>query len=77
MTATFKIIDLGRDKWTGIVKAQSDEPEHVEHALLLEVKKHVMSRDIDFQGDTDAGFIVVGGFRVVGKYRRLQTEAQL
>lgn len=66
----FRMIDVGRDKWNGEVVAQSEQPEHVEHALLREARKHLRSKDIDFEGDTESGFITVGGFRAVGRYER-------
>lgn len=66
----FLITNLGRSKWCGEVAAQSEAVEHVEAALMRVAEKHLMSRDIDFNGDIDSGKITVGGFRVVGEYKR-------
>lgn len=70
MSVVYEIKNLGRGKWSGEVKAQSDHKEHVENALMKIARKHLMSRDIDFKGDVDAGYFVVGGFRFVGEYRK-------
>lgn len=67
---TFEIKNLGRSKWCGEVSVQIDNAEHIEAALLRVASKHLMSRDIDFDGDIDSGKITVGGFRAVGEYRR-------
>jgi len=66
----YEIKNLGRGKWSGEVVASSDHQEHVEAALMKIAEKHLMSRDIDFHGDTESGVFVVGGFRNVGEYRR-------
>lgn len=70
MTITFEIKNLGRLKWNGEVSVAIDNAEHIEAALLREAEKHLMSRDIDFDGDIDSGKFLVGGFRVVGEYKR-------
>lgn len=68
----YKIINLGRGKWCGEIKAQTDHPEHVEAALMRIARKHLLSDGIDFDGDVDSGFFIVGGFRKVGKYKRIE-----
>ena len=70
MSVIYEVKNLGRGKWCGEIKAQTDAPEHVEAALMKIARKHLMSQDIDFDGDVDSGHIVVGGFRNVGEYRR-------
>lgn len=66
----FEIKNLGRGKWCGTVKAQTDRPEHIEAALMRVAHQHLMSSDIDFDGDDVQGKFIVGGFRVVGEYKR-------
>lgn len=66
----YRLIDVGRGKFSGIVTAQSDEQEHIEHAILGEAGKHLMSHDLDLDGDTEGGTILAG-FRTVGKYERV------
>lgn len=70
MAVIFEVKNLGRNKWAGEVTAQSDAVEHTEAALERVALKHLMSREIDFDGDDHEGKIIVGGFRVVGEYRR-------
>lgn len=70
MSEIYEIKNLGRSKWCGEVIAQTDHPEHVEAALMVAAQKHLASREIDFDGDVDFGKFIVGGFRVVGEYRR-------
>lgn len=70
MSVTYEIWDLGRDKWKGEVVAQSEEPEHVAMALMKIARNHLMSRDIDFDGDNFSGTFIVGGFHEVGRYRK-------
>ena len=72
MSVTYEVWDLGRGKWKGEVIAQSEEPEHVEAALMKVANRPLMSRDIDFDGDVFSGVFIVGGFRHVGMYRRKQ-----
>ena len=67
---TYEVWDLGRSKWRGEVDSQSDNPEHVEAALMKVARKYLLSRDIDFDGDIFSGTFIVGGFRSVGMYRR-------
>lgn len=69
----FEIKNLGRSKWSGEVTAQADTVEHIEAALMRAAEAHLMSRDIDFAGDDHEGKITVGGFRVVGEYKRKET----
>lgn len=66
----YEIKNLGRRKWCGEVKAQTDAVEHVEAALMKVAHKNLMSRDIDFMGDVDRGQFIVGMGRVVGEYWR-------
>lgn len=70
MAVLYEIKNLGRGKWCGTVKAQSEAVEHVEAALMRVAREHLMSHDIDFEGDIDAGKIIVGGLRPVGEYKR-------
>lgn len=70
MKVVYEITNLGRGKWCGAVTAQTGAVEHVEGALMKVARKHLMSQDIDFDGDTESGKFIVGGFREVGTYRR-------
>lgn len=70
MSVLFEVKNLGRTKWCGEVSVQIDNAEHIEAALLKVAERHLMSRDIDFDGDIDTGKFIVGGFRIVGEYRR-------
>lgn len=72
MSVTYEIKDLGRGKWCGEVRAQTDRPEHVEAALLRAAEKHLRSASIDFNGDTESGKFIVGMGAVVGEYRRVR-----
>lgn len=65
----YEIKNLGRSKWCGEVRAQSDHPEHVEAALMKAAERHLRSRNIDFNGDIDSGTIHAG-FHTVGEYKR-------
>lgn len=65
----YEIKNLGRSEWCGEVTARSAHPEHVEAALVGIARKHLMSRNIDFNGDTECGNFTAG-FRVVGEYKR-------
>lgn len=71
---TYKLMNVGRRKWCGEVRAQTDEPGHVEMALLRAAGPHLMSQDIDFNGDNEKGDITVGGCRVVGTYERVRLK---
>lgn len=55
MSVTYEVWNLGRSKWKGEIVSQSQEPEHVEGALMRIANKHLMSRDIDFDGDVFSG----------------------
>lgn len=76
MKTKYQLTDVGRAKFSGVVEAASPHPEHVEAAVLREAKKHLRSNDIELFFKEDklgiiSGEIVVGGFRMVGKYRRI------
>jgi hypothetical protein len=62
---TFDLIEVGRSKFTGRVEA------HSERQLRDEIKKHLMSNDIEIEWQTpDIGTIVVGPIaRPVGVIR--------
>lgn len=76
MKEKYRLVDVGRGKFSGFVEAASAQPEHVEAAVLREAKKHLRSNDIELSFIEDklgivSGEIVVGGFRMVGKYKRV------
>lgn len=54
----FRLVDIGRSKFCGEVRARSAD------ALLRAVGKHLMSSDVAI---TSSGTVLVGGFRPVGK----------
>ena len=74
----YRLIDVGRDRWTGEVEAQSGAGEHVEVAVMSEAKKHLGSRDVEMIVEYDKnqlvkrGVILVGGCRTVGKFKRIK-----
>lgn len=72
----YKLINVGRGKYNGVVETRTGEPEHVEAAVLREVRKHLMSRDVELTFEQDErgivnGDVVVGGCRFVGKFERV------
>lgn len=81
----FKLVDVGRSKATRevdldqkrVVVSIRDRGRVVETALLREVRKHLMSRDvgISFTADGKTGMVVVGGCRPVGDIECLDEEA--
>lgn len=75
MKPTYQLTNIGRKKWTGIVVAQSLHQEHVEAALIRAVTPHLKSRDIDFNGDIEKGFILAG-FHRVGQYKLLKESSK-
>lgn len=54
----FSVKDLGRGKWSGVVRVRSLRD------LLTELRKHLGSREVDL---TDDGTVIVGVFRPVGR----------
>jgi hypothetical protein len=65
-----KIIDLGREKVNKVIEINSKKD------LLDEVSKHLASSEIDlhYLPKSNMGYVVVGGFRTVGKFKPLETE---
>ena len=66
----FKLVNVGRSKATREVDLK--DPKN----LLIEVRKHLMSRDIDiyFEEDGSKGTVYVGGIRPVGTIECLDDE---
>lgn len=67
LSGKFELLGVGRGKVTRIVEVKNDRE------FGVEVSKHLMSRDISWVFDTEKndGEIFVGGFRSVGKFRKL------
>jgi hypothetical protein len=67
MKARFRLVNVGRDKVTREVECGRWND------LLREVGKHLRSSDIDV---SDAGTVLVGGFRPVGRIEPLDALAR-
>jgi hypothetical protein len=67
-----QLIDIGRGKVTRVVEYYSDV------ALLMEVKKHLASRDvaIAWHDETMEG-TVYAGFRPVGRVKKINLEEEI
>jgi hypothetical protein len=73
-TTAYLLENVGRSKWSGTVQARGETQEQIEAAIYHEARRHLMSSDIDLNGDDQSGTIIVGGFRVVGTYKKVQKE---
>lgn len=79
MSVRYKLIGVGRGKYTGFVEAKTGEGEHVEAAIMREIRaKHLLaSRDVELTYEQDdrgivRGRVLVGGCRFVGAYERVE-----
>lgn len=76
MRVKYRLVDVGRNKRSGMVEAQTGHPEHVEAVVLRKAQEYLRSHDIDLfvqvddAGDVDHGDIVAGGFHTVGRFER-------
>lgn len=63
----YQIQNLGRNKFSGVIEAEGPQD------ILREVKKHLMSNDVEiFSEDGNKTFsVIVGGFRTVGYVKQL------
>ena len=68
----YKLIDVGRNKFNGVIEAQSEHAEHVEAAILRQARNHLMSCQVHVVGDTVEGTIYAG-LRPVGTYKRMKS----
>jgi len=73
MSIRYKLVEIGRKKWSGTVTAQGTTGEAVEAEILREARKHLMSRDlkisVDNAKDVTEG-VIFAGFHNVGRFER-------
>ena len=69
---TYRCIDIGRNKFNGTIKAKD------ERAILRQIGRHLMSRNVDLvtEDDGQTWTVLVGGFREVGRLVRLDAYEQ-
>lgn len=70
MEVKYRLTNVGRSKWCGEVVAKSEHADDVEFAIYKEATKHLASKGVDIEGDTERG-IILAGFRTVGTYEKV------
>jgi hypothetical protein len=77
VSVRYKLVDVGRGKYNGVVEARTGEPEHVEAVVMRKIRsEHLLaSRDVELTFEQDErgivkGDIIVGGFRMAGRFER-------